>query len=133
MCRHVNSYFFSYDLRGGGPERAKHWTDNHVLAGSRAFFEMAPEQQGSRQQQQLQQQPALSRLTLRSLLADDAGLYRCRVDFKAAPTRNSIANLTVIGRKKSIRSCLKMMLPTKKAYYTLFSLYSCHTCYTKPS
>nr|XP_053653571.1 LOW QUALITY PROTEIN: synaptogenesis protein syg-2-like [Cherax quadricarinatus] len=71
---------YSYDVRellGGQP---KHWWDADLL-GSRAFFNA-----GS----------SPSHLLLQGLAEDDAGLYKCRVDFQRAPTRNTRINLTVV-------------------------------------
>ena len=82
---------FSYDLRGRGPEKARHWSDDHVLGKSRSMFFMAPTPVSS------SQESLLSVLKIRGIRDSDRGLYRCRVDFKAAPTRNTRANLTVIG------------------------------------
>ena len=88
----------SYDLRRSGPEPARHWTDSHVLGG-RASFQMAGKRlkvAGSNTQKRKRRR---SVLRIRDVAISDRGMYRCRVDFQGAPTRNSKANLTVIGKR----------------------------------
>ena len=83
-----NVNFFSnyrYDTRGEDKsyEEARHWSDDKVLTG-RAFF------RGDHDP---------GRLILDNVGAKDQGVYKCRVDFRKAPTRISNVNLNVIGEK----------------------------------
>lgn len=73
---------FSFDLRGRAFNQALHWSDTNEF-GQRAYFVTVAK-------------PAA--LTLDSVTLNDAGIYRCRVDFKNSPTRNFQINLTVIGK-----------------------------------
>ena len=38
-----------------------------------------------------------SSLTIDALIPEDTGFYRCRVDFKEAPTKNTKIHLKLIG------------------------------------
>eukprot|EP00094_Tigriopus_californicus_P004945 TCALIF_04763-PA protein Name:"Protein of unknown function" AED:0.04 eAED:0.04 QI:402/1/0.66/1/0/0/3/0/220 len=99
---------YSYDLRGRAPNQAQHWADAHVLGNRANFYLSRPVDQwdnnglltrnpGDKRRPIEDRLPVgTSVLTIRGISTQDRGLYRCRVDFHAAPTRNSMANLTVV-------------------------------------
>jgi len=71
---------YSYDARQGSFNEGARWSDSGQF-GRRAYFH-------------IRTHPA--HLSVQDITAHDAGIYRCRVDFRTAPTRNSLVNLTVI-------------------------------------
>jgi len=74
--------FHSVDIRDKFTDPNKsHWKDESLEG--RSHFRMLSE-------------PAM--LTIDNVSEMDAGIYRCRVDFRKSPTRNSRLNLTVIGK-----------------------------------
>ena len=77
--------FYTYDNRG---EADKHWSDDDFLGKGRGLFQLGgPGPKGS---------PGAS-LALDDLRPADQGVFRCRVDFKFAPTSVTKTHLTVIG------------------------------------
>ena len=88
---------FSFDVRGNGVEIGRHWNDG-INLGARARFDenSTPE-------------PVL---WIESLRDSDQGTYRCRVDFKQAPTKNFKINLNVIGKSFSYY-CSSLILSLK--------------------
>lgn len=78
-----------YDARDKYANRPRHWSDDNVL-GKRAFFSTVLMQNNY---------SSSGCLMIDNVREADAGLYRCRVDFKRSPTRNSRVNLTVVGNE----------------------------------
>ncbi|KAJ8713784.1 hypothetical protein PYW08_007404 [Mythimna loreyi] len=72
---------YSYDVRGRLATQPKLWSSTSGF-GTRAYFRAAAN-------------PAV--LFVDSVVSTDAGVYRCRVDFKNSPTRNLRVNFTVIS------------------------------------
>lgn len=75
-------FSYSMDIRERGYKNAERWSDDRVF-GPRAYF--MPEKQ-----------PA--HLLVDNIRSADEGIYRCRVDFKFAQTRNSKVILSVISK-----------------------------------
>ncbi|XP_041969482.1 hemicentin-1-like [Aricia agestis] len=71
---------YSYDIRGRSYNQPKLWSSPLVF-GNRAYFRGGAT-------------PAV--LMIDNVVAADAGVYRCRVDFKNSPTRNLKVNFSVI-------------------------------------
>ncbi len=71
-----------YDTRGKTSEDARHWSDDGTLGG-RAFFrgDHTP-----------------GRLVLDNVRGSDGDTYKCRVDFRKAPTRIAKIHLDIIGK-----------------------------------
>jgi len=80
---------YSFDMRQ--KEKGRHWKDNRTL-GNRAFFHY--KETGMRSETGAMQ--IASSLTIDALIPEDTGFYRCRVDFKEAPTKNTKIHLKLI-------------------------------------
>lgn len=82
MYLRVYRLHYSVDGRERDFSLAERWSDENVFS-NRAYF--MPEKK-----------PA--ELGVDHIRETDQGVYRCRVDFKVAQTRNSKVNLTIIGK-----------------------------------
>ncbi len=110
----------SYDLRNGGNSGGnsagdddedgssssslssmsggRHWRDRAAL-GSRARFEF----RDTGMRSETGAAVVRASLVLEPLVGGDGGVYRCRVDFREAPTRNTRIELHLIGEGKAKR------------------------------
>ena len=76
----ITLYVYRYDNRDGSHS---HWSDDTILQG-RASFEIAATEK--------------AKLTRDNVQYEDHSVYKCRVDFKMAPTSISSITLNVIGK-----------------------------------
>ena len=94
---------YTYDARSatGNVASPQHWSEQQPRGfGSRARLVISPH-------------PA--QLVIANVRQSDAGMYRCRVDFKSAPTRNTLVNVTLLGELwMSVLSC-KSLFEMRKA------------------
>ena len=87
---------FRYDTRSKTYEDARHWSDDETLGG-RAFF------RGDHDP---------GRLVLDNVRPTDQAVYKCRVDFRKAPTRIANIQLDVIGKRRFEEKSFPKMIST---------------------
>ncbi|TRY71663.1 hypothetical protein TCAL_04738 [Tigriopus californicus] len=80
---------YSFDMRQG--ENGRHWRDNGTL-GNRAYFKFYETGMFSETGAPM----IHSFLGIEPLQVQDRGIFRCRVDFREAPTRNTRIKLNLI-------------------------------------
>ncbi|CAG7817926.1 unnamed protein product, partial [Allacma fusca] len=71
---------YSFDVRGKPFSGAKRWSAD-VPFGKRAHFQTSSE---------------VAKLAVEDSKLSDQGIYRCRVDFRNSPSRETRLNLTII-------------------------------------
>ena len=88
----------SYDARHGSWNLGARWSDQTEF-GPRAYF-------------QLSSSPA--ELRVEDIQEAEAGIYRCRVDYRNSPTKNVKLNLTIIGEiEQTICTKCAIILPVQ--------------------
>ena len=82
------------------------WWSSPMGFGDRAYFHTVNSEQLQRGQD------IVDHLTVDRAMATDTGIYRCRIDFLKAPTKNRLVNLTVIGKLKGDKSTKHTIIVT---------------------
>eukprot|EP00090_Calanus_glacialis_P003293 TRINITY_DN12433_c0_g1_i2.p1 TRINITY_DN12433_c0_g1~~TRINITY_DN12433_c0_g1_i2.p1 ORF type:complete len:894 (-),score=128.32 TRINITY_DN12433_c0_g1_i2:185-2866(-) len=86
--------FYSYDARKLSSAGGSHWSDSSL--SGRVSFILDGLIRGTRVKEPGKiRNSSVSTLTIHTLREEDGGIYRCRVDFKQAPTINSEVNLAI--------------------------------------
>lgn len=94
-----NSQNCRFDARGKSAlTLASHYSAEDVF-GPRAMMHIPPGAgiSSSRRNKASNVKAPAAKLVVSSLRPDDAGVYKCRTDFRRSPTRNYIMNMTVLG------------------------------------
>lgn len=85
LLQPIINFIYSLDVRGKHFSAAKHWSAE-IPFGKRGHFQTTSE-------------PA--RLIVEPVKVEDQGIYRCRVDFRNSPSRETRLNLTIIGKSQT--------------------------------
>lgn len=96
----------SYDLRD--KSEPLHWHDEALLGERAKFYAEAASQY----------------LLIRGLQQQDAGLYKCRVDFQREASINSRVNLTIVGKSGRDDKRRRQCSITQKKVYPFLKWYN---------
>ena len=104
-------FFCRFDVRGKSVYRyASHYTDDNVF-GHRAKMRVPTLPSGSATTSGNSYQPpddGYAVLVVESIRRSDAGVYKCRADFKKSPTKNSRFILSVQGKTNILQTMVSL-------------------------